>query len=43
MAKAAMPAVTADGKLVSGKLPDGRWFLGSPDAPITLVDYSDFL
>ncbi len=26
-----------------GKLADGRTFLGNPDAPVTMVDYSDFL
>jgi hypothetical protein len=27
----------------SGMLPDGRYFLGNPNAPVTLIDHSDFL
>ena len=29
--------------VTSGRLPEGAFFLGSPDAPITMIDYSDFL
>jgi protein-disulfide isomerase len=29
--------------VVSGRTADGAFFLGAPDAPITLIDYSDFL
>ena len=28
---------------VEGKTPDNLAFLGNPDAPITMIDYSDFL
>ena len=34
---AAAPAVT------SGRIEAGAFFLGDPDAPITMIDYSDFL
>jgi len=27
----------------SGRTPEGAYFLGSPEAPLTLIDYSDFL
>jgi hypothetical protein len=36
------PVLLYDG-LAQGKTIDGFPFLGSPDAPVTLVDYSDFL
>jgi hypothetical protein len=38
-------AVVPPGDLVytSGRNDDGTYFLGEPDAPVTLIDYSDFL
>lgn len=27
----------------SGRNDDGTYYLGSPDAPVTFIDYSDFL
>mgnify|MGYP006902063270 CR=1 FL=1 len=40
---ATTPAISAQG-IEAGRTADGRLFtLGSPDAPVTLVDYSDFL
>ncbi len=29
--------------VVFGRTDDGAYFHGSPDAPVTLIDYSDFL
>lgn len=29
--------------VISGQTADGAFFLGAPDAPLTLIDYSDFL
>jgi hypothetical protein len=39
---AAAPAET-DWLLVEGKTAENLAFLGNPEAPVTLVDYSDFL
>ena len=30
-------------QVISGQTPEGAFFYGSPDAPVTLFDYSDFL
>jgi hypothetical protein len=38
------PLVTRHSPLVtSGQTADGAFFLGAPDAPLTVIDYSDFL
>jgi hypothetical protein len=34
---------TNDLTLVAGRNADGTFYRGSPDAPVTLTDYSDFL
>ncbi|CUS03836.2 exported protein of unknown function [Candidatus Promineifilum breve] len=36
------PAVGDDG-IVYGRTDDGAFFQGAADAPVTLIDYSDFL
>lgn len=39
-----LPAPTATTAVEqNGRTADGAYFLGHPDAPITLIDYSDFL
>lgn len=43
---AAATPTAADGQpaaVVYGRTSDGAFFHGSPDAPVTLTDYSDFL
>ncbi len=30
-------------QVVSGQLPEGAFFLGDANAPLTIIDYSDFL
>lgn len=38
------PTISAEVvEVVSGQLPSGAFFLGDVDAPVTLIDYSDFL
>lgn len=39
----ALPTPTPDWLLVEGRSADGLPTLGNPDAPITVLDYSDFL
>jgi hypothetical protein len=41
-----MPSPTMEPQkaaVVSGQTADGAFFLGAPDAPLTVIDYSDFL
>lgn len=37
------PAETGELDLNTGRNPDGTFFIGDADAPVTLTDYSDFL
>lgn len=37
------PAAAGDAGVVYGRTDDGAFFHGAPDAPVTLIDYSDFL
>lgn len=30
-------------QVITGQTADGAFFLGAPEAPLTLIDYSDFL
>lgn len=34
---------TAAAQIVSGRTDEGVFFLGDPNAPVTMIDYSDFL
>lgn len=36
-------ATAAETGVISGRTADGAFFLGAPNAPITHIDYSDFL
>ncbi len=40
---AVVPAEGVDWLTVQGKTADNLFYLGNPDAPVTLIDYSDFL
>lgn len=42
-APATVMAESAGTAITSGRTADGAFFLGAPEAPITLIDYSDFL
>jgi len=35
--------VVAEPGVISGRTEEGAFFLGDPNAPITHIDYSDFL
>lgn len=37
------PEAVADVGVISGRTEEGAFFLGDPNAPITHIDYSDFL
>ncbi|NJN98506.1 MAG: hypothetical protein HC875_32665 [Anaerolineales bacterium] len=41
--KATSPAEVVDWLAVEGKTADNLFYQGNPDAPVTLIDYSDFL
>ncbi|MCA9994406.1 MAG: hypothetical protein KDE56_01585 [Anaerolineales bacterium] len=36
-------SATDTGKVTAGRTDDGAFFLGDPNAPLTVIDYSDFL
>ena len=37
------PSIAGDAGIVYGRNDDGTFFHGAADAPVTLIDYSDFL
>ena len=37
------PVASTSTEIVAGRTTDGAYFLGAPDAPVTFLDYSDFL
>ena len=37
------PAEETGPMVISGRLDEGAFFLGDPNAPVTMIDYSDFL
>lgn len=41
--KATSPAEVVNWLAVEGKTADNLFYQGNPDAPVTLIDYSDFL
>lgn len=36
-------ATPAGPQIITGRTADGAYFIGATDAPVTLIDYSDFL
>jgi hypothetical protein len=36
-------AIPESNGVISGRTPEGTYFLGAEDAPVTMIDYSDFL
>ncbi|MCK6628721.1 MAG: DsbA family protein [Anaerolineae bacterium] len=41
--KGTPPPEAVDWLTVEGKTADNLFYLGNPDAPVTIIDYSDFL
>lgn len=38
-----VPATTPDTNVTTGQTADGHYFWGAPDAPVTMIDFSDFM